>query len=450
MHAILLRESPCPLLLPMATFLHLADIHLGFDRYDSRERTKDFFRAFHDVLQRYALEPAVDFVVIAGDLFEHRTIQPAVLNQAQLCLQMLKEEGIPVFAIEGNHDNRPYGTTTSWLRYLADWGLLHLLEPGDVGSGEPFYSPWNEDTQHGGYVDLACGVRVIGSQWYGSAAPRAIEQIAAAIRGLPPGPDHTVLLFHHGMEGQIARYAGALRYGDVLPLKEAGVNYLALGHIHKQYSVEDWIFNPGSLEANNIEEGQYERGVYLVETHPQGFRVSHKQDYYQRPIVRLRLELRGQESSDEVMQLAVEVVQQAIATRRLYPEQHPMVELRIEGQVGFERLELDTRQLQKTLQDLSGALIFLLKYEVDEVAYTSPLSEDMSRLQIEQDIFTDILSAHRDYRSRASELAQGLIDLKTQQLEDAPDDGLYQFVSALLQGSESSPPSTSSVPSSEI
>ena len=84
-----------------------------------------------------------------------------------------------MLAIEGNHDNRPYGTKTSWLRYLASWGLLILLEPGDTAAGEPFYFPW--DGQRGGYIDLDCGVRVLGSYWYGSTAPKAIEQIAEAI-----------------------------------------------------------------------------------------------------------------------------------------------------------------------------------------------------------------------------------------------------------------------------
>ncbi|MBE9069671.1 metallophosphoesterase, partial [Leptolyngbya cf. ectocarpi LEGE 11479] len=100
----------------MAKFLHIADVHLGFDRYNSKVRTKDFFHTLWDVFERYAIGTGVDFVVIAGDLFEHRMIQPAILNQAQLCLQQLQAVGIPVIAIEGNHDNCPYGTKTSWLR----------------------------------------------------------------------------------------------------------------------------------------------------------------------------------------------------------------------------------------------------------------------------------------------------------------------------------------------
>lgn len=416
----------------MPRFLHVADVHLGFDRYDNKQRTQDFFYAFQDALDKYAIEEKVDFVVIAGDLFEHRTIQPATLNQAQVCLEALRQAGIPVLAIEGNHDNRPYGTKTSWLRYLADWGLLKLLEPGNLSEGEPFYSAWTEEN-HGGYIDLDCGVRVIGSLWYGASAPRAIEQIAAAIRELPPGPGSTILMFHHGVEGQIARYQGALRYTDLLPLKQAGVDYLALGHIHKNYEVEGWIFNPGSIEANSTEEASFPRGVYLVEINESGIRAELKQDYSQRSIVRLKVTARGDESVEEIEQAAITQVQQAIQKKYLDPEQQPIVELRIEGKVGFERLDLDTRQLQQQLQELSNALIFLLKYNADAKAFVSPLAEDAHRLQIEQDVFMDLLTANNTYKKRATELSQALIDLKDQQLEGRSEAELYDFVQAVLK-----------------
>ncbi|HEY9696502.1 MAG TPA: DNA repair exonuclease [Trichocoleus sp.] len=420
----------------MPRFLHLADIHLGFDRYDSKERTQDFFYAFEDALAKYALEEKVDFVVIAGDLFEHRNIQPATLNQAQYCLRELRQAGIPVIAIEGNHDNRPYGTKTNWLRYLADWDLLILLEPGDVSAGEPFYSPWQKQNRQGGYLDLDCGVRVLGSQWYGSAAPKAIEQMSEAMQTLPPSPGQTILLFHHGMEGQIARYQGALRYSDLLPLKQAGVDYLGLGHIHKNYEHEGWIFNPGSIEANSMEEGSYQRGVYLVEISDAGVEALLKQDYYQRPTVRLSLTTRGNETVEELRQAAILEVQQAIQTNRINPADAPIVELRITGEIGFERLDLDTRSLQRELQQLSHALIFLLKYEVDSVAYASPLAEDASRLQIEQEVFMDLLAGNIQYRKRSTEFAQGLMELKDRQLEGRSEADLYEFVRALVMDGE--------------
>lgn len=416
----------------MARFLHLADIHLGFDRYNSPERTKDFFFALADVLEKYAIAEAVDFVLIAGDLFEHRVIQPAVLNQAQICFQRLNEANIPVLAIEGNHDNTPYGTSTSWLKYLSQWGLIKLLEPGDIARGEPFYTHWDDTHRRGGYVDLPCGVRVLGSAWYGAAATGAIAQIAQAIQALPPGPENTVLMFHHGLEGQIARYRGALRYSELLPLQEAGVDYLALGHIHKSYSEGGWIFNPGSLEANNVEESDFQRGAYLVEITPSGIEAALKKDYRQRPVVRLQVKARGDESEEDIVDLSRTAIASAIQTGQLVPHEHPIVELRITGQVGFERLELDTKQLQKDLQALSQALIFLLKYEVEEKEFVSPLAEESGRHQIEKATFLDLLTAHRDYKKRADHLANALIDLKTMHLTGQGEEALYEYLDEIL------------------
>ncbi|MGD1951106.1 MAG: exonuclease SbcCD subunit D [Leptolyngbyaceae cyanobacterium] len=413
----------------MAKFLHIADVHLGFDRYNSKVRTQDFFHTLWDVFERYAIQETVDFVVIAGDLFEHRMIQPAILNQAQLCLQRLQAAEIPVIAIEGNHDNCPYGTKTSWLRYLSDWGLLKLLEPGQI---ETLYIPWDEETKRGGYIDLDCGVRVLGSSWYGAAAPKAIEQIAAAMPGLPTGPDSTVLLFHHGLEGQIARYSGALLYKDLLPLREAGVDYLGLGHIHKHYAVENWVFNPGSLEANNIEESSFERGALLGEITDGQVDTRLCTDYRQRPASRLTLKLRGHEALEDIEKLAIKIIDQAIEQNNLIPDQQPIVELRIEGEVGFERLELDTRTLQTLLQEHCGALIFLLKYEVNNVAYGTPLPDDADRHQIEREIFTDLLAANNVYKKRATHLADGLIDLKERQLTGDHEETLYKLVEEIL------------------
>ena len=417
----------------MPKFLHVSDVHLGFDRYDSKARTLDFFFALKDVFEKYAIGEKVDFVLIGGDLFEHRNIKPAILNHAQHCLRLLQEANIPVLAIEGNHDNAPYGTKSSWLRFLSDEGLLKLLEPGSVNAGEPFYSPWDEEENRGGYIDLDCGVRVLGSSWYGAAAPRAIEQISEALGELPPASGPSILLFHHGLEGQIARYAGALRYREMLPLKKAGIDYLALGHIHKSYVEDDWIFNPGSIEANNVEESQFERGAFLVEIDKKGKILAElKTDYEQRPIVRLTQKMRTGDAIESVEEGAIALIEKAIKDKKIIPDQQPIVELRITGMVGFDRLDVDIKQIQKLLQEKCQALIFLLRYDVDSADYASPISEDASRLEVEQEVFTDLLSANSVYKKRAAQLAGGLIDLKDRQIEGEGEESLYQLVEAML------------------
>ncbi len=413
------------------TFLHLADVHLGYDRYDSPERSKDFFLAFRDVVLRHAIQKPVNFVVIAGDLFEHRQIQPGVLNQAQIVLRELKQAGIPVVAIEGNHDNRPYGVKTSWLRYLADHGELILLEPSEGEQGLELH-PWSG--QRGGYLDLECGVRVIGSQWYGSAAPKSIEQLSAAIRRLPPGPERVVLLFHHGLEGQIARYQGALRYSELLPLQEAGVGYLALGHIHKSYCEGGWVFNPGSLEANSTAEWDFQRGAYRVQWGDGQPQAELVQDYYQRPHRRLYLEAKGRETPEQIAAAAI-----ALASRLPESELEPMVEFRLAGQVGFAKHELDSRALQRQIQQITGALIVLFRFEATSLEIGSAavtLEEEGQRLQIEEKIYTDLLSSHAHYRKRSEELARLLLDLKEKVLDGQEESDVYAHLNKAFLGEE--------------
>ena len=421
-----------PASMPSARFLHIADIHLGFDRYDSPERTKDFFFTFCDVLQRYAVDAEVDFVAISGDLFEHRTILPNVLNQAELALAPLREAGIPVLAIEGNHDNRPYGTNTSWLRYLAQRDFLILLEPLPGETGEFVLEPWSAQTRLGSYLDLPCGVRVIGSRWYGSVAPTAIAQLAEAIARLPAGPATSMLLFHHGLEGQIARYAGALRYCDILPLREAGIDYLALGHIHKQYELEGWVFNPGSLLPNTMAEFALERGAYLVEIDDGTIAAQLQSDYHQRPCVRLRCEAVGHETAAQVTEQMLAVVEQA----RIDPHQQAIVELKLVGQLGFERYELDLKALERHIRAETHALIVLLKIEAEGVQYgiAPNVTSTDERLAIERQVFADLLAQHAHYRRRSDELSHVLLGVKDLLGDGEPEERLYDYLEKGLSG----------------
>ena len=97
-------------------FLHTADIHLGYQQYGLSERYDDFTEAFRWIVDT-ALDERVDFLLIAGDLFEKRTLDPRTLLIAVTEFERLKAAGIPVVAIEGNHE-RTYGESLSWMEYL--------------------------------------------------------------------------------------------------------------------------------------------------------------------------------------------------------------------------------------------------------------------------------------------------------------------------------------------
>src|SRR6478609_4136923 len=135
-----------------ASFIHLADTHLGYEQYGVRERFNDFSRAFWDIMDE-AANRDVDFVVIAGDLFNKRAIDAMTLIHAIEGLKKLKEAGIPVIAIEGNHDRSYYRDGTSWLQFLCYQGYLVLLHPR-MEDGIPLLEPWDQQSMLGAYFDL--------------------------------------------------------------------------------------------------------------------------------------------------------------------------------------------------------------------------------------------------------------------------------------------------------
>src|SRR5712691_5654791 len=130
-----------------ASFIHVADTHLGYEQYGVRERYNDFSRAFWDIMDD-ALERGVDFVVIAGDLFHKRSIDAQTLTHAIEGLKKLKERGVPVLAIEGNHDRSYYRDGISWLQFLCYQQYLVLLAP-IMRDGAPVLSAWQSDTMRG-------------------------------------------------------------------------------------------------------------------------------------------------------------------------------------------------------------------------------------------------------------------------------------------------------------
>ena len=107
-------------------FVHLADVHLGFRQYGLSERAADFTRAFEGAID-YCLRAAPDFVIIAGDLFDSKTIEPSTYAAADIALERLARAGIPVVANEGNHERWFRRGERSWLWQLSRHGRLRLL-----------------------------------------------------------------------------------------------------------------------------------------------------------------------------------------------------------------------------------------------------------------------------------------------------------------------------------
>jgi DNA repair exonuclease SbcCD nuclease subunit len=241
----------------MVSFLHISDVHLGYQQYGNTERYNDFARAFLTSVD-FAIEKNVDFVLICGDLFHKSAIAPKTLFQANEGFERLANAGIQVVAINGNHDKAKYAEGYSWLHYLSYRGHIILLSPVFSEEGTRL-DPWNDE--EGSYIDIE-GVRIFGIPYLGASTEPVLEEMPKILESLSAEDiKFTVLIGHFGLEGEIPGVAGGISTSLLNPLKKH-IDYIGLGHLHKPFSKENWIFNPGALEVVGMDERNWHGGYY--------------------------------------------------------------------------------------------------------------------------------------------------------------------------------------------
>ncbi len=250
------------------SFIHVSDIHLGCQQYRNYFRSNDFINAFEEILS-LAIINKVDFILLGGDIFTSLDILPEKLNKIFNILKDFKiytEESIPIIAIEGNHDLRKYSkgikvdNGQSWLKFISNLGLLILLDADITQSPENMFSSYDFKKCKGGKIQIR-NVMIYGTKFLGDRNGDYLLKVKDGIKK-DDGLFH-ILLQHFGIEGQMVNVPG-MKLLEVSILKDR-VDYLALGHYHKQFILDDWIYNPGSSEAVCSIDYSYQRGVFLVE-----------------------------------------------------------------------------------------------------------------------------------------------------------------------------------------
>ena len=114
--------------------------------------------------------------------------------------------------------------------------------------------------REGGKIQIK-NVVIYGTRYLGEKPISFLSKIRKTI--VKKNNLFNILLQHFGIEGQMENVPG-VKLGDIQPLRHR-VNYLALGHFHKQFILEDWIYNPGSSEAVCSIDNSFNRGIFLVE-----------------------------------------------------------------------------------------------------------------------------------------------------------------------------------------
>ena len=229
----------------MIRFIHAADPHLdsplqGLEAHEGApvEVLRGATRRAFENLVNLAIEESVDFVVIAGDLYDGdwKDYSTGLFFRAQMV--RLQSKGTPVYLIAGNHD-------------AASVITKKLSLPENV---HVFSTRTTESLEVAGHP-----VTIHGRGFPNRAVP---ENLAIEYPMAIPGRFNLGLL-HTSLTGRPGHdtYAPC----SVAELREKGYGYWALGHIHQPEVInkDPWIVFAGNCQGRHIKEtGQ--RGCRLV------------------------------------------------------------------------------------------------------------------------------------------------------------------------------------------
>ncbi len=237
-------------------FVHSADIHLdsplvGLRRYERApvdELRLAPRRAFAKLVD-LCLQERVQFLLIAGDLFDRDwtdfgTGLEFVAQMARLC-----DADVPVIVLRGNHD------AESAMSRSLKW-------------------PPNVRILASDHVDRVTydhvGVAITGQSF---ATPDVRTNLARTYPAPLPG-HFNIAMLHTALDGREghAPYAPCA----LLDLIHTGYDYWALGHIHAHEIVHErpWIVFPGNLQGRHVREIGA-KGACLVSVEPSGVTVTH-------------------------------------------------------------------------------------------------------------------------------------------------------------------------------
>lgn len=220
----------------MFKFMHTADIHLDsplqkLQQYEGapvkqlRQATR---RAFENLIE-LAVAERVDFVLIAGDLYDGDWKDYNTGLYFVSRITKLRDAGIPVYIVTGNHDAA--NTMTKTLRLPEGVFFFPTDTPGIFRLPE-------------------LGVAIHGQ---GFASKAVKKDLSAGYPAAVPG-DYNIGMLHTcatGREGH-EPYAPC----TLTTLASKGYNYWALGHVHQQEILSDdpLVVFPGNIQGRHIRE----------------------------------------------------------------------------------------------------------------------------------------------------------------------------------------------------
>ena len=332
----------------MFTFIHAADIHLdspllGLERYEGApvEEIRGATRRALENLVQLAIEEAVQFVVIAGDLYDGDWRDAGTGLYFVKQMVRLRTAKIRVFVIAGNHDAQ--NKMTRELRFPENVTVFSSRKAATVLMDE-------------------LGVAVHG-QSYATGDVR--DNLAGAYPTAVSGAFNIGLLHTCG--------TGAAGHEPYAPcalaeLTGRGYQYWALGHVHTRQALceEPPVVYPGNVQGRHIRETG-PRGCELVRVDE---RHGITREFMPLDVLRwyvCEVDATGAANGDAVIDRFAERLRELIAANAGYTL---AIRVRVSGATGADRkLRADRVSFRDKLQsvgvDLGGGAVWIEKVVID-------------------------------------------------------------------------------------
>jgi DNA repair protein SbcD/Mre11 len=409
-------------------FIHAADVHLGNLQYGSIARYNDFARSFSAMIDD-AIYRKVDFVLVSGDLFHKRSLDPQTLYQAVELLAPLREHNIPLIAIIGNHENPHIFEGMSWPDYLNVTGQIILLD-AYMKDNQFVIAPWDYRSRKGAFIDLPCGARIIGSRYYGASTPQVLCKYLEVLAGLPSAT-FSIYMLHAGLQGTLDIQAPSVTRTQLDPLR-AYTDYIAMGHFHKPYEQDGWIYNPGSLETVSVEEVSWDDRGYLYVEVDSGRLPKHNVTHIKskrRPFIRLSFPVDTHPSPTALLAALLEYAKMRLP---LNDQRQPVIEVTLRGALQFERTNLDLAAIEEQIAQSCNPLLV----RIHDVTTTNDtdidLPEGQTRSELEQGVLQELIGRDARFRVASAEWASFITQLKGAALSNLPAEEIAHELVAFL------------------
>lgn len=270
-------------LIAMIKILHLADLHIGIENYGRIDPTTGLHTRLLDYLERLdeairvGLEAGVDLVLIAGDIYKNRSPNPTHQREFARRIRRIVAANIPVFILIGNHDVSPsigrahsveiFGTLAVEGVTIADRPRLYQVTTR-AGPLQIIAIPWL--TRHGLLTREELRMASFG-EIEAELRRRLDNFIEQTLTELDPNIP-AVLTLHGTIDGAQLGAERSMTLGQDLVLTRSmvarsGIDYVALGHIHKHQALGEHppLVYPGSIERIDFGEQAEDKGCVLVE-----------------------------------------------------------------------------------------------------------------------------------------------------------------------------------------